>query len=52
MDLFQDFGIKCITPNRSFSMICDKSQNLEIFRYLIVVDIGAELRDSPLLDSS
>ena len=33
-------------------MICDKSQNLEIFRYLIVGDIGAELRDPLLFDSS
>ena len=52
MDLFQDSGIECITLNGSFSMIYDKSQNLEILRYIIVDNIGVELRDPLLFDSS
>ena len=52
MDLFQDFGIKCITPNGSFLMIYNKFQNLEILHYLIVGNIGVKLRDPPLFDNS
>lgn len=43
-NLFHDFGIKYINLNKIFSMMWDKFQNFDIFRYLIVVDIKTNLR--------
>ena len=52
MDIFQDFRIEFISPSAYFSIICDKSQNLEIFYYLIIVNIRGELKDSLLFNNS
>lgn len=44
IDFCQEFRIEYITLNGSFSIICNKSQNLKILYYLITGDIRANFR--------